>query len=98
MATLALSLGLCRRAGKLVIGTPLVLEAVRKGKASLVLLAADVSENTEKKITPLCAHRGVPAKKCALTKTEIAKAIGKENEVGAVAVGQEFLNLISASL
>ncbi len=98
MATLALSLGLCRRAGKLVIGTPLVLEAVRRKKASLVLLAADVSENTRQKITTLCAHRGVPVKECALSKAEIAAALGKENEVGAVAVGQEFLNLISASL
>ncbi len=42
-------LGLCMRAGELVTGEELTLEAVRKKNVALVLLASDASENTAKK-------------------------------------------------
>lgn len=100
MATdkLALSLGLVRRAGKLTIGTPLVLEDLRRGRAALVILASDVSENGSKKILALASHRTVSVKKCDLTKSELAHAVGVERSVAAVAVPAEFLTLVSASL
>ena len=50
-------LGLARRAGALAIGTNSVLEAVRKGKAYLVLIASDASENTAK-LRALLLERG----------------------------------------
>lgn len=46
------ALSLCRRAGKLVMGFDAVVEAVMNGETECVLTAADVSENTEKR---LCA-------------------------------------------
>ena len=40
------ALGLCRKAGKLVMGFDAVAESVMKGKAVLVLTAQDVSPRT----------------------------------------------------
>lgn len=100
MATdkLALSLGLVRRAGKLTVGTPLVLEDLRRGKAKLVILASDVSENGSKKILALSLHKGVPVHRSDLTKSDLARALGVSRSVAAVAVPAEFTALVSASL
>ena len=38
------SLGLCRKAGKLLMGFDTVIEAIQKGEAVLVLLAKDCSD------------------------------------------------------
>ena len=100
MATdkLALSLGLARRAGKLAVGAPLVLEDLRRGRAKLVILASDVSENGSKKILALAEHRDVPVKKCGMDKNELAHAVGVSRSVAAVSVPAEFITLVSASL
>ena len=93
MATdkLALSLGLVRRAGKLSVGTPLVLDDLRRGKAKLVILASDVSENGSKKILALAGHRGVSVTVCGMTKNELAHAVGVSRSVAAVSVPAEFI-------
>ena len=49
MADLAGALGLCRRAGKLLIGADLCAGAVKRGETKLIVLASDASENTRKK-------------------------------------------------
>lgn len=43
------------RAGKLVTGDETVLKAVRSGKAKLVLVAGDASDNTKKKNSVISA-------------------------------------------
>lgn len=43
-------LGLAQRAGKLTAGTDAVIAAVGRGDAKLVLLAADLSENAQKRL------------------------------------------------
>ena len=46
------SLGLCSKAGKLIFGVPMIIEAMQKGKnVLLVLEAGDTSDNTHKKIS-----------------------------------------------
>ena len=42
-------LGLAKRAGKVASGEFQTEEAIRKGKAELVLVAGDASDNTKKK-------------------------------------------------
>ena len=42
-------LGLCRRAGEIIIGTDLVTKALPSGKVQVVFFTADSSENTKKK-------------------------------------------------
>ena len=48
------AVSLCRKAGKLVMGFDAVQESVYSGKAYLVLLAADVSDGTAKRMTRAC--------------------------------------------
>ena len=100
MATdkLALSLGLVRRAGKLAVGAPLVLDALRHDKAKLVIMASDVSENGMKKILALAAHRAVTVHRSDMTKSELAHAVGVSRSVAAVSVPADFFALVSASL
>lgn len=78
-------LGLCRRAGKLVIGNDPVRESIEDNKAFLVLVASDISHNTEKKIriaaeaSDTVGYLTVPR-----TKDEISFSIGKTCAVLAV--------------
>ena len=50
------NLGLAKRAGKAIVGTQMVQDAVRSGKAVLVIHASDISENSKKKLINTCAH------------------------------------------
>ena len=49
-------LGLARKAGKLAYGTERVLECIRSKRPRLVLAAADISENTRKRLVNCCTH------------------------------------------
>ena len=70
-------LGLCRRAGAVIIGTDLVTKALPSGKIKLVMYAGDCSANTEKKITDKCKFYGTECLKLTYGGDEIAHAIGK---------------------
>ena len=80
------TLGLCARARKLVMGTPMVCEALRSGKPPLlaVLEAADTSENTHKKLTDKCAYYGTPLYRLTADTVRLGRAIGKAGAVAAV--------------
>ncbi len=77
-------LGLCRRAGKLVIGKEVVTEEVARRKVKLVLVSSDISKNTEKKILIACQRNDVKALKLPRKKEQISAAIGKFCAVAAV--------------
>lgn len=81
-------LGLARRAGALAIGTNGVLEAIRKGEAKLVLVAADASPNTSKQLHDKASFRGVPLQALPLGMHDLGHALGKDHTV-AVALLQE---------
>lgn len=68
-------LGLCRRAGKMKIGCDTVIESVENSNAKLVLLAADISENTKKKI--ISAVKGTEYEILKYSKDELSFALGK---------------------
>ena len=54
-------LGLCRRAGKTVLGTEMICKQMReKRKPVLVLIASDVSENTMTKLIGKSIFYGIP--------------------------------------
>ncbi len=77
-------LGICRRAGKLTIGNDAVTDDAVNGKASLVLVACDVSQNTAKKLKNTCARCGTQVLKLNRTRDELSAAIGKFCAVAAV--------------
>lgn len=48
-------IGLAQKAGKIVSGEFATEKAVKTGKAALVIVAGDASENTKKMFTNMCA-------------------------------------------
>ena len=81
------TIGLCARAGKLVIGTPMVCEALRKAGAVVgVLEASDTSDNTHKKLTDKCAFYRKPLYRLEADGAALGHAVGKTGVVAAVAV------------
>ncbi|MBO5109370.1 MAG: ribosomal L7Ae/L30e/S12e/Gadd45 family protein [Clostridia bacterium] len=88
------NLGICRKAGKLLIGVPLVCEGMRgckEGKASLVLYASDCSENTLKKLRTKSEFYGVEARMLPIGCGELGQAVGKLSAIGAVAITDKSL-------
>lgn len=53
-------LGLAMRAGKVLSGDELVLKAIRSQEATLVVLAGDASDNTQKKFRDKCGSYSIP--------------------------------------
>ena len=53
-------IGLAMKAGKIVSGEFMTEKSVKTGKAELVLVAADASDNTRKKFQNMCAFYEVP--------------------------------------
>lgn len=73
-------LGLANRARKIISGEELTVKEIRNGKAKLVLLSADASQNTTKKITDKCNSYEVPFK-IVEDRHLLGQAIGKEARV-----------------
>ncbi|AGK53091.1 MAG: hypothetical protein K0S25_1237 [Bacillus sp. (in: firmicutes)] len=73
-------LGLANRARKIISGEELSVREIRSGKAKLVLLSADSSANTTKKITDKCKYYHVPLK-IVDNRELLGSAIGKEARV-----------------
>ena len=53
-------LGLAAKAGRVASGEFQTENAVRKGRAKVVLIAADASENTKKKFQNMCSFYKIP--------------------------------------
>ena len=80
-------LGLARRAGKTVVGAPLVFAPMHKGRPpALVVAAADASPASQKKIRSQCEYYRVPLLETRYPKEILAHAVGKEGPVAAIAV------------
>lgn len=94
------SLGLCAKAGKLVFGVPMTVEAMQKGKKIyLVLEASDTSANTHKKITDKCNFYGVKKIQLDIDGGSLATFVGKSSTLAAVAIADEgFYTMISKYL
>ena len=84
------SLGLCAKAGKLIFGVPMIVEAMQKGKKIyLVIESGDTSDNTHKKITDKCSFYGVEKIKLEFNGGDISSAVGKTSNLAAVAITDE---------
>lgn len=95
-ARLASMLGLCRRAGRLGCGVDAVTDALKTGRAPLVLLASDASERTRKQITDKCAAARARLIPVSMTKAELGTACGLD-ELSVCSVSDpNFLSAIAA--
>lgn len=73
-------MGITARAGKIVTGTDLTLQEIRKQTVKLVVLASDASQRTKKDLTNKTNFYKVPLN-TEFTSYEIKKAIGKDRKV-----------------
>lgn len=68
-------LGLMRRAGKLSVGETGTGQSARAGKAALILLAADASDNARDRASGFAHRAQVPLVRLKANKTELADAL-----------------------
>ena len=80
------TLGLCRRAGKLIYGFDPVCEEIKKPKSKVcgVALAKDVSEKTLKEIAFVCNKYGKPLFQSDADMDEIKSVLGKRTGIIAI--------------
>ncbi len=85
-------IGLSRRAGKAILGVPLVCLALRKNPKPFVVLASeDASEGTKKRLTTKCSYYKIPLIFIPLSTSLLAHAVGKGGDLAAIAVMDENL-------
>ena len=86
-------LGLAFRAGKLASGEFSVENAVKEGKAYLVIVAKDASDNTVKHFSDKCAFYQVPIERAG-EKESLGRALGKEERASIAVLDQGLANKI----
>ena len=79
-------LGLARRAGRVAIGTPLSLQALHKGRARLLIVCEEASEQTKKKMRTQAEYYRIPLIVLKLPQQEFSHLLGKQAPVVSVAV------------
>ena len=81
-------LGLAARARRLVVGTELVIDAMRRGKTKyLVVVSESASENTLKRLRNCCEYTGADMLSVPVDTATLGHSIGKKNSsVAAVAI------------
>ena len=69
-------LGLCQRAGKCRSGEFAVEKSIKSGKAFLVIIPEDASDNTKKKFRNMTTYRSVPYQELG-TKETLGHQLGR---------------------
>ena len=93
MSNVLSSLGLIRKAGHLIYGSDAVTDAVRNGKANIVIVACDASDNTKKRVSDKSNTYGVRYEEIPFTRAEIGQALGKPSCACAAICGDDFASL-----
>ena len=92
-------LGLAMRAGKVVVGTEQICMALSKGRVHFVLISAEASDGTKKKLRFKCEFYGVRVSEIEIDTEELGRLLGKTYTPAAVAIADEgFANAIYALL
>ena len=86
-------IGLAMKAGKIVSGEFMTEKSVKTGKAELVLVAADASDNTRKKFQNMCAFYEVP-----VFFAESKDALGREYRASMAVQDANFASAIRKEL
>ncbi len=70
-------LGICRRAGRLVIGADSSIDSIHKNKAKLIIFASDFSPNSSAPVIEAANKCNVRALTINRNKEELSLAVGK---------------------
>jgi ribosomal protein L7Ae-like RNA K-turn-binding protein len=84
-------LGLATKAGKVVSGEFATDKGVKTGKASLVIVSEDASDNTKKMFSNMCEFYKVPIFYYG-TKDELGHSIGKAMRSSLAITDENFAN------
>ncbi len=86
-------LGLAQKAGKIASGEVAVEKAVQSGKAKLLVIAIDSSENTRKGYRDMALYYKVPLYE-RLTKEQLGNCIGKAHRAALAILDEGFSGVI----
>ncbi len=86
-------LGLAMKAGRVKSGAFQTTDAVKTGKAWIVIVACDASDNTKKDFKDMCSFYEVPYWEYG-TKEELGRAIGKEERSSVAVCDEGFSNTL----
>ena len=89
--------GLAMKAGKIASGEFSVEKAVKEGKATLVIVAENASDNTKKMFRNMCTYYKVPLYFFG-EKEELGHAMGKEIRASLAILDVGFANAIEKQL
>lgn len=95
---LASAVGLCRKAGKIAVGTDMVCDAIRAHRVLLVLASKLASDNTKKKISDCCAFYCVKLHFSEMSPEELGTAIGKGPTACVGITDENFKKLIENNI
>lgn len=84
-------IGIAKKAGKLVSGTDMVCDALRRGGKYPVYAANDISDGTRKKLSDKCGYYGAELIMLDIGSVDLAHGIGKTGAVAAVYINDEGL-------
>ncbi len=90
-------IGLAAKAGYLASGEFLTEKAVKAGKAKLVIVAEDASDNTKKMFTNMCTYYKVPIYFFG-EKTKLGHAIGKEFRASLVLFDKGLADMVEKQM
>ena len=90
-------LGLAEKAGKIASGEFSTEKAVKSGKAFLVLVAADASENTQKMFRNMCGFYHVPMYAYA-DREALGHCIGKQYRASLAVLDEGFSRSLESKL
>ena len=92
---LASALGLCRKAGKLLLGFDAVADAVKRDKACLLLMAKDLSPKSAGEIYRLAHNKNIKVAAIQATMDDLWHTLGKR--AGILAVTDKNLAVLTAA-
>lgn len=70
-------LGIAKRAGRLSCGFDAAADSMKKGRSSLLIIAADVSERTKRSASDTALSCKTPYVICSRTMEQLGRAVGR---------------------
>ncbi len=90
-------IGLCKKAGRLASGSFAAEQAVKDGRAKLVIIASDASENTKKLFYDKGTYRSIPIFVYG-TKESLGQALGAKERAVAAVLDSGFAGMIEKTI
>ena len=90
-------IGMAMKAGKVASGEFATEKAVKTGKAYMVIVASDSSDNTKKNFSDMCSYYNVPIYFFS-DKEELGHAIGKQFRASLAILDEGLKNTIEQHL